>query len=588
MLDTTATTFEYLPTDLLDRDPQQVRQVKPSMEARAALNASVAERGILEPLLVRPNPEAEGRYLIVFGEGRWIAAKAAKLATVPAIIRTDMTDADVTASQAAENLVRNDMHPVDQWRAVAKLIEQGHEINSAAAIVGVTSEREMRRLQKLGKLSPKLLDAMTGNTFPDDSALSTIALAPTEVQEKALKAGGKWADGVNWYEVAQHCSTKRLSSKLAIFNIETARVVFTEDLFAEPGTNDQFTTSDIPGFLKAQRAALDAEAKVASAHIQVVEWHRNQSSPALPKGWNRIYARDIPKRFKKDDPRMVYAAVCPEGYYMGQVQRILCTPAEPSEPRAERSEPSPGTAGDPETPAPRDPITKAGKDLIAAAKGDAVRAQLADPALGLQGMLRLLLVAIGGNNVTIQGGGTSYHRSSIGDLLLKMVDADGTLIPLTDDALTEIAAEVIGRIVVFESPINTTHSGPVAEWIGAAVGAELALPRFDTEEFLKCCTGAVLMDAAAQAEISPAKTTAALRKQLLDHAPAFVPPLCKFGAPGPVPYLSDPDDEETDPDALADGEGARAMVPSRAMATAPSITRSPAAPTGPRMVRMTV
>ncbi len=166
MLDTTATTFEYLPTDLLDPDPQQVRQVKPSMEARAALNASVAERGILEPLLVRPNPEAEGRYLIVFGEGRWIAAKAAKLATVPAIIRTDMTDADVTASQAAENLVRNDMHPVDQWRAVAKLIEQGHEINSAAAIVGVTSEREMRRLAEAGEALSQAARCHDGQHLP--------------------------------------------------------------------------------------------------------------------------------------------------------------------------------------------------------------------------------------------------------------------------------------------------------------------------------------------------------------------------------------------------------------------------------------
>ena len=155
------------------------------MEARAAAqDAGVAERGILEPLLVRPNPEAEGRFLIVFGEGRWIAAKAAKLATVPALIRTDMTDADVTASQAAESECATTCAPGRSVaNAVDKLLGQGHEIQQRhAAIVGVTSETgEMQRLQKLGKLS-QAARCREGNTFPDDNALSTIALAPTEVQ----------------------------------------------------------------------------------------------------------------------------------------------------------------------------------------------------------------------------------------------------------------------------------------------------------------------------------------------------------------------------------------------------------------------
>ena len=54
------------------------------------------------------------------------------------------------------------------------------------------------------------------------------------------------------------------------------------------------------------------------------------------------------------------------------------------------------------------------------------------------------------------------------------------------------------------------------------------------------------------------KTTAALGKQLpRPPLPAFVPPLCKFGAPGPVPYLSDPEDDPdlSDPDAPQDTSG---------------------------------
>ena len=160
---------------------------------------------------------------------------------------------------------------------------------------------------------------------------------------------------MNWYEVAQHCSTKRLSSKLAIFNIETAGVVFTEDLFAEPGADDQFTTSDIPGFLKAAsaRAALDAEAKVASAHIQVVEWHKNQSSPALPKGWNRLCPRHPEAVQEKDDPRMVCCLGLSRGLLLGAGRAYRRGALSRAGGLAERSRPRPRRrAGNQDTPAP--------------------------------------------------------------------------------------------------------------------------------------------------------------------------------------------------------------------------------------------
>ena len=58
------------------------------------LNAlGVKALGILEPLVVRPNPDQAGHFLIVFGEQRWKAAKAAGLIDVPALIRTDLTEA---------------------------------------------------------------------------------------------------------------------------------------------------------------------------------------------------------------------------------------------------------------------------------------------------------------------------------------------------------------------------------------------------------------------------------------------------------------------------------------------------------------
>ena len=49
-------------------DPKQVRQIKATAAEQAGLTNSVRQRGVLEPLVVRPNPEREGSYLIVFGE----------------------------------------------------------------------------------------------------------------------------------------------------------------------------------------------------------------------------------------------------------------------------------------------------------------------------------------------------------------------------------------------------------------------------------------------------------------------------------------------------------------------------------------
>src|SRR5436305_1260301 len=72
-----------LPLDLLDHNPQQPRQVFDA-EALAGLAADIAERGVLQPIIVRPVAE---RYQIVAGERRYRAARRAGLTTIPALIR---------------------------------------------------------------------------------------------------------------------------------------------------------------------------------------------------------------------------------------------------------------------------------------------------------------------------------------------------------------------------------------------------------------------------------------------------------------------------------------------------------------------
>lgn len=89
-------------------------------ESLVELSASIAEMGVLQPILVRP--AGEGAYELIAGERRWRAAQRAGLATIPAIVRP--TD-DVTSVEQAlvENLHRSDLTPLEEAAAYQQLIE---------------------------------------------------------------------------------------------------------------------------------------------------------------------------------------------------------------------------------------------------------------------------------------------------------------------------------------------------------------------------------------------------------------------------------------------------------------------------------
>lgn len=84
------------------------------------LAMSIRERGVLEPIVVRPI--ADGRYEIVMGERRWRASQMAGLTHIPAIIR-ELSDEDASTDALLENFQREDLNPVERARAIKKLLE---------------------------------------------------------------------------------------------------------------------------------------------------------------------------------------------------------------------------------------------------------------------------------------------------------------------------------------------------------------------------------------------------------------------------------------------------------------------------------
>jgi ParB family chromosome partitioning protein len=112
--------LRLVPVDLIVPNPKQPRRHFDEA-ALEALAGSLRERGVLQPVLLRP--VAGGSYEIVAGERRWRAAQIAGLDTIPALVR-ERDDAAALEAALIENMAREDLNPVEEARACAALVEE--------------------------------------------------------------------------------------------------------------------------------------------------------------------------------------------------------------------------------------------------------------------------------------------------------------------------------------------------------------------------------------------------------------------------------------------------------------------------------
>lgn len=134
-------------------------------DALRALADSLGERGVLQPVLVRPLPG--GTYELVAGERRWRAAQIAGLTAIPALVRA-REDAEALELALIENMAREDLSPIEEARACAALVEE----------LGLTREEVGRRV---GRGRVAVSNLMRLLDLPDEA----IAL----LQEGALSEG---------------------------------------------------------------------------------------------------------------------------------------------------------------------------------------------------------------------------------------------------------------------------------------------------------------------------------------------------------------------------------------------------------------
>jgi ParB family transcriptional regulator, chromosome partitioning protein len=109
-----------VPIELISPNPKQPRR-RFDQEALTALAGSLGERGVLQPVLVRPKPG--GTYELIAGERRWRAARIAGLESIPALVR-QREDAEALELALIENMAREDLNPIEEARACAALVEE--------------------------------------------------------------------------------------------------------------------------------------------------------------------------------------------------------------------------------------------------------------------------------------------------------------------------------------------------------------------------------------------------------------------------------------------------------------------------------
>ncbi len=180
-----------LPVTLIKPNPSQPRTTF-DPDALAALAASIEATGVVQPLLVRPL--ADGSYELVAGERRWRAAQQAGLDKVPAVVR-DQAEPERLQAALIENMVREDLNPVEEAKACAALVEDlGLTKEELARRVG-RSRPAVSNLIRLLELPDEALDMLQSGDLSEGHGRALLGASGNDVRRRLAReaAAGGWS-----------------------------------------------------------------------------------------------------------------------------------------------------------------------------------------------------------------------------------------------------------------------------------------------------------------------------------------------------------------------------------------------------------
>ena len=146
-----------IPVELIHRNPDQPRSDFDETELEE-LAASMRQKGVLQPIMVRPSPHAPGQYQIVAGERRWRAAQRAGLAAMPAVVR-QLGDIEALEIALIENIQRADLNAIEEAGAYMALMGLGQTTQEALADIVGKSRSHVANALRLLQL-PEAVQAM--------------------------------------------------------------------------------------------------------------------------------------------------------------------------------------------------------------------------------------------------------------------------------------------------------------------------------------------------------------------------------------------------------------------------------------------
>ena len=523
-------------------NPNNPRRTKARPEQDAQLTANILAHGLIQPPIVREDGED---LVVVAGERRVRCCIKAKLAEIPVLVRGPDDGADAMRA-LAENVVRAEIGSVDLWRHVEAMLgsDQGWNEQGIATALNMPV-RAVKRLRLLANIHPAILDHMAKGDEPEPDDLRVIANAPLEEQETIWKQHKPRKGGeANWWGIVNPLRKRRLMRKDARFDDGMARqfgIAWEDDLFG-PGGEDNLYTTNAEAFFDAQTEWLAANLADLHPSACVVEAGK-YGSVELPAGAVRVYGKP------QDTDEMAFCLDRNTGAIESIPFRM------PVRTHGERGGAGPGA----KAPSARADVTQKGMAMIGDYRTDALHQALRDNPIDDQALIGLLVLALAGQNVTVQSPLTSARYGERGRVAGQVI-ADGVLIR-DAEALRLAAREMLRNVLSCRD--GMTSSGAVARIAGDAIGADQFLPNMATDQFLKCLSKAAMERAASARNVLPRNTGKATREALIAHVGqgAYVLPAARFAlTTGEVAklnvktagYAAEPDTDQDDLDGLPD------------------------------------
>jgi len=178
-VETKPTGVEEIELDLIDPNPLQPRREFPEA-ALEELAASIRSSGVVQPVLLR---RADARYQLVAGERRWRAARLAGLTSVPAVIR-DLSDGDALELALTENLMREDLNPLEVARAYEILLQRFYLTHEQIAERLGTTRSNVSNTVRLLKLPSSVQEMIVDGQLSPGHARALIGLDSQAAQAR--------------------------------------------------------------------------------------------------------------------------------------------------------------------------------------------------------------------------------------------------------------------------------------------------------------------------------------------------------------------------------------------------------------------